>query len=107
MFGPLATVVVVVAGPAPASVGDTETPAGDDGRPGVALLGGGLVVIALTLTLVLPGALTDWWWGMWVLVALGLLVGAGLIVVHVAVRRRLRGRGSEDTEPGGSAADAG
>jgi hypothetical protein len=107
VFGPLATVFVVVAGPAPAPVGDTETPADGDEGPGVVVLGGGLVVIALTLTLVLPGALTGWWWGMWGLVGLGLLFGAGLIVLHVAVRRRLRKRGSGVPEPGGSAADAG
>jgi hypothetical protein len=105
VFGPLATVFVVVAGPAPAPVGDAATPAGGDAGPGVVLLGGGLVVIALTLTLALPGALADWWWGTWALVALGLLVGVGLIVLHVVVRRRLRGSGG--TEPGGPAVDAG
>jgi hypothetical protein len=55
VFGPLATVfVVVVAGPALAPVEDTEAPAGGDEGPGVALLGSGLVVTALTLALVLP-----------------------------------------------------
>lgn len=90
VIGPVATALIVIQAPAPAPASSLPEGSADDGdRPGVLLLGAGLVlVVAGTVTALAASAYASWI--LWTLAAVGIVAGAALVVLHVLVRRRER-----------------
>lgn len=90
VIGPVATALIVIQAPAPALFSSLPEGSADEGdRPGVILLGAGLVlVVAGAVTALAASAYASWI--LWTLAAVGIVVGAALVVLHVLVRRRER-----------------